>query len=186
MLAASPGAPFARMRILPQTEYCFNAATNAYELLTEPGLCPRCLRKPNRHGRRRRMYIDENGDAHSVFVVRLRCPVCGKTDTVLPENLLPGKRYAAACVETGLEHANDLKTTCLGCEESTVRTWVKQYQSMRGLLVQAALEAGEPMPPECPHSGQGPGWLWKSIYTYHLVSGRNPYHQTAYGRQKPA
>ena len=60
---------------------------------------------------------------------RLRCASCGKTRTLLLDNMLPHKHYAAPEIEQVLheqENPTDPPHEC-GAEESTLRRWRLEF-----------------------------------------------------------
>ena len=86
-----------------------------------------CGNKFYKHDKRRRHVIEQGKVWY--LVRRLRCPVCKKTHTLLLDNMLPHKHYAAPEIEQVLQNQEDSTSPpheC-GAEESTLRRWRREF-----------------------------------------------------------
>jgi len=95
--------------------------------------CPKCQGELAAYDRRKRPYLDENGDKHPLSVRRLRCQnqQCRRLHTELPDFLVPYKRYAAtvfAAVLSGTAPVAPL-------EESTRWRWRNWYRRLLGYFL---------------------------------------------------
>ena len=89
--------------------------------------CPRCgagvLR---RHDTRPRGVWDGSDDPPIIPVMRVRCPGCRATHTVLPDFLTPYRRYPTPLREAVLAGTESAPP----CDERTVRRWVRVFQAV--------------------------------------------------------
>ena len=87
--------------------------------------CPHCHCTYRRHQSRERAAWDDGDPAQRILVLRIRCPSCGTTQTVLPDFLTPYRRYLTPvreAVVTGAESAPP-------CDARTARRWVAAFRA---------------------------------------------------------
>lgn len=95
--------------------------------------CPHCHGLYRRHQTRDRAAWDDCDHAQRLLVLRVRCSVCDRTQTVLPDFLTPYRRYRTPvreAVVTGEEAAKP-------CDERTVRRWQCAFATAVPLAVHA-------------------------------------------------
>jgi transposase-like protein len=101
--------------------------TPPVKIFPTPPTCFSCGSKFYRHGKRRRHVITQEKIWY--FVRRLRCSGCGVTRTLLMDNMLPHKHYAAPEIEQVLHEHEDptAQPNECGAEESTIRRWLQEF-----------------------------------------------------------
>jgi hypothetical protein len=95
--------------------------------------CPHCHGLYRRHQTRERAAWDDCDHAQRLLVLRVRCPVCDRTATVLPDFLTPYRRYRSPvreAVVTGEDPAPP-------CDARTARRWQVAFASALPLATHA-------------------------------------------------
>ena len=91
-----------------------------WEAVLRTEQCPRCHRAYHRHQTRDRAAWEDCEHAHQrILVLRIRCPVCGVTRTVLPDFLTPYRRYLTPVREAMVAS----EEAAPPCDERTARRW---------------------------------------------------------------
>jgi len=88
-----------------------------YVRSNETNNCPVCEKLVYVQGVRRRKYITDSGDYHTLIIRRLRCRGCNKIHHELPDKVIPYKRHCSDTIENIIAG----EVSGLPCEESTVR-----------------------------------------------------------------
>lgn len=112
------------MKILPASEYTVDPDSGLCTLQKEQ-YCPVCGHRLVQYGHRDRTMMDESGTARRIVICRTRCTNtgCRRIHHLLPEGLIPYKRYLARCVEGALA-----ATMQVGCEDKTIANWRDWYK----------------------------------------------------------
>lgn len=96
-----------------------------WDAVLRTATCPRCHGACRRHQTRTRAAWDDCEHAQRILVLRIRCPACGTTQTVIPDFLTPYRRYLTPvreAVVTGAESAPP-------CDDRTARRWVAAFRA---------------------------------------------------------
>jgi len=108
----------------------------------EKNVCPVCENTIRTIGIRRRKYISDSGEGHTLIIRRLRCKNCNKIHHELPDILIPYKRHCADTIENIIAG----EESGLPCEESTVRRinnwWVACLLYFENVLVSLRAKHG--------------------------------------------
>jgi len=100
-----------------------------------PRVCPNCVREGmHRHGYQSRQLIDSDDDRYEIEVLRMYCPGCDSTHTVLPHFVIPYHTYGARTIMRALslyvQHGSyRLVRRILTAVKSraVVRQWVRRF-----------------------------------------------------------
>jgi len=95
-----------------------------WDTVLQAARCPHCQCAYRRHQARERAAWVDGDHAQRILVLRIRCPSCGRTRTVLPDFLTPYRRYLTPvreAVVTGRDAAPP-------CEARTARRWVAAFR----------------------------------------------------------
>jgi hypothetical protein len=88
------------------------------------------------HDTRERGVFRYEGDREIYRLRRLKCSVCGKLHTELPDFILPFKRYDAQTIQATLDESPD---NCCTADESTMARWRRDFagaqEAIAALLV---------------------------------------------------
>ena len=87
--------------------------------------CPRCQCAYRQHQTRARAAWEDGDHGQRLLVLRIRCPSCGATQTVLPDFLTPYRRYRTPvreAVVTGADRAPP-------CDARTARRWIAAFRA---------------------------------------------------------
>ena len=107
---------------------------NIFVKRMEDVLCPvcksDCLKAKDR--RKRRVILDD-GSEITCLLERLRCKYCGKIHHVLPDFIVPYKRYSRQVIEKIISG----DTSELACEDSTIRRIRQWYLEVESIFKQA-------------------------------------------------
>lgn len=87
--------------------------------------CPQCHGPYRRHQTRERAAWDDCDHAQRILVLRIRCPGCGITRTVLPDFLTPYRRYRTDVREAVVAE----ETSAPPCDARTARRWVRAFRA---------------------------------------------------------
>lgn len=87
--------------------------------------CPHCQVLYRRHDTRPRAAWTDCAHAQRLLVLRVRCPQCGSTETVLPDFLTPYRRYQTP-VREAVVAAQDPAPPC---DARTTRRWVGAFRA---------------------------------------------------------
>jgi len=87
--------------------------------------CPRCDCCYRKHQVRDRAAWEDCEHAGRIPILRIRCPNCGRTSTVLPDFLTPLRRYLTPIREAVVTG----KDTAPPCDERTARRWVGAFRA---------------------------------------------------------
>jgi hypothetical protein len=87
--------------------------------------CPHCHCLYQRHQIRARAAWEDCEHTGRLLVLRLRCPRCDRTQTVLPDFLAPYRRYRTAIREAVVAE----ETAAPPCDERTARRWVSAFRA---------------------------------------------------------
>jgi hypothetical protein len=96
--------------------------------------CTVCGSKTHRHGGYwRNAWCTENTKKEKLWIVRVRCANegCGTTHALIPDFLIPFKKYVASEVEEAVMEqliGPKMATLETEAEESTIRRWWRQYK----------------------------------------------------------
>lgn len=89
--------------------------------------CPKCGGELVFRGGYKRLVRGENGTKESVYIYRMSCKNCKAKHSVIPDNLIPYKRYSKTIIEgfqKGEYSNDDLRFESYPCE-----LMVKKWQS---------------------------------------------------------
>jgi len=100
-----------------------------------PRVCPSCAGEGmRRHGYQSRQLIDSNDDRYQIEVLRMYCPGCARTHTVLPHFVIPYHTYGARTIMRALSlyaqrGSYRLVRLILAAVKSraVVRQWVRRF-----------------------------------------------------------
>jgi len=84
-------------------------------------VCPDCGSIMSGYDARKRIVINEYGDKTTYRINRLKCTVCNKIHTEIPDFISPYKNYEQDVVDSVLEGN---KYACIA-DDSTMRRWKK-------------------------------------------------------------
>ena len=114
----------------------FNEYRENFQLMLSGLLitCTVCGGKTHSHGGYwRNAWCSENSEKEKLWIVRVRCAnkVCGITHALIPDFLIPFKKYVACEVEDAV--SEQLKRHRIAnfnteADESTIRRWWRQYK----------------------------------------------------------
>ena len=81
--------------------------------------CPKCGGELKYRDTKKRWLIDAGGNVCIYHLRRSKCKSCGVLHTLLPDTMIPYKRYSRACIEAAVAGNDD------GCiaETSTINRW---------------------------------------------------------------
>jgi len=97
-------------------------------------LCPICKQDSLKvNGRRERIVLISDGSKTIYLIERLKCEYCGKIHHVLPDFIVPYKRYSRQVIEKIISD----DTSELACEDSTIRRIRRWYFELETTLKQA-------------------------------------------------
>jgi hypothetical protein len=96
-----------------------------WDALLETLRCPRCRRTYRWHQVRDRAAWTDCEHAERIPVLRIRCPTCRATRTLLPDFLTPRRRYQNAPREAVL--AAETPATHAPCDTRTARRWLQAF-----------------------------------------------------------
>ncbi len=126
-------------------------------------VCPRCgAGTLRRHDSRLRGVWDGSDDLPTIPVLRVRCPGCHTTHTVLPDFLTPYRRYPTPLREAVVSGAE----LAPPCDERTARRWVRVFHAVVvsvAILLTANLHAKHTDADSlttCPHPHGYAGLRW--------------------------
>lgn len=91
--------------------------------------CPRCGRKMKYYDTVRRIVRTKNRKISRAYVPRMRCPVCGSIQRILPDYIFPFKQYEVEIiigVVEGLITSDTLGFEDYPCE-ATMNRWQEEY-----------------------------------------------------------
>lgn len=146
-----------------------------YVICLETVYCSYCSGETKYLGRRERGYIKDTGEHEKLLIPRNRCEPCKKIHHVLPDFLVPYKRYDRESIE-GVLNGNDLLT--VAADESTIRRWRKWFRIFVdyfiGCIISVMMLLTQEVPAKPQHSlsplkklqhyvGSSPGWLSKVV-----------------------
>lgn len=86
-------------------------------------ICPKCGSVLSGYDTRKRIVINEYGEKTQYYLNRLRCPVCNKVHTEIPDFILPYKNYEKEVIDSVLM---GWKHECFA-DDSTIRRWIANY-----------------------------------------------------------
>lgn len=114
-----------------------------WDAVLQAARCPHCQCAYRRHQTRERAAWEDGDHAQRILVLRIRCPSCGRTRTVLPDFLTPYRRYLTPVREaviTGTEPAPP-------CEARTARRWVAAFRArVTAAIAQVTARVLGPLP----------------------------------------
>jgi len=93
----------------------------------ETNTCPVCDSSVRVIGIRKRKYINDTGEVHTLIVRRLRCRDCNVIHHELPDKVVPYKRHCSDTIGKIVAE----EPGGLPCEESTVRRIRKWWEACR-------------------------------------------------------
>ena len=96
-----------------------------WDALLKTVLCPCCQRTYHRHQVRDRAAWADCEHDERIPVLRIRCPTCRATRTLLPDFLSPHRRYRNAPREAVLAAATP--ATHAPCDTRTARRWLQAF-----------------------------------------------------------
>jgi len=102
----------------------------AQELLRRGDLvCPVCGNLFIWHDSYPRHFIDGNGLRHDGWLAQLKCPICNKHHTLIPDFIMPYKHYSAEVIESAINDTEngDFGRSSCPADDSTVRRWINQF-----------------------------------------------------------
>ena len=100
-----------------------------------PRVCPSCAREGmHRHGYQSRQLVVPRDGRHEVEVLRMYCPGCGSTHTVLPHFVIPYHTYGARTIMQALflyirhgSYRRVRRTLATVKSRVVVRQWVQRF-----------------------------------------------------------
>jgi len=96
-----------------------------WDAVLQTARCPHCHCSYRRHQRRERAAWDDEEHTQRLLVLRVRCPSCGRTQTVLPDFLTPYRRYLTPVREAVVAGAESAPP----CDARTARRWVAAFRT---------------------------------------------------------
>ena len=96
-----------------------------WDAVLRTATCPRCHRGYRRHQTRDRAAWEDCEHTQRILVLRIRCPACGVTHTVLPDFLTPYHRYLTPVREAVVAGSEPAPP----CDERTARRWVGAFDT---------------------------------------------------------
>lgn len=121
--------------------------------------CPHCQVLYRRHDTRDRAAWDDCEHAQRILVLRVRCPQCESTETVLPDFLTPYRRYLTP-VREAVVAAQDLAPPC------DARTACRWLSAFRAGLTAAIFQVTAAIITSLPLGQQVPSFLYGTAPTY--------------------
>jgi hypothetical protein len=112
------------MVIVSQYDVSFNEKKVFFIKSSEKCSCPVCDGALISRDSRLRKVIRKSGEVIRIRVRRLKCTVCEKLHTELPDFIHPFKQYESAAVQSALDGNHD---DC-PAEDSTIRRWRTEFQ----------------------------------------------------------
>ena len=94
-----------------------------WDTVLQTARCPHCQCAYRRHQTRERAAWDDGDHAQRILVLRIRCPSCGRTRTVLPDFLTPYRRYLTPVRERVITGAVP------ACDARTARRWLTAFRA---------------------------------------------------------
>ena len=92
--------------------------------------CPYCGGATWRHGGYWRNFW-EYSKKRKIWILRVKCKCCGKTHAVIPDFLLPDRKYSSKEIEQVIEAKEEgtpISEIDTEAEESTMRRWWNQFK----------------------------------------------------------
>jgi len=96
-----------------------------WDVVLQTARCPHCHGRCRRQQTRDRAAWDDGDHAQRLLVLRLRCPACGRTQTVLPDFLTPYRRYRTPVREAVVTGA----ASAPPCDARTARRWIAVFRA---------------------------------------------------------
>ena len=96
-----------------------------WDVVLRTATCPRCHGAYRRHQTRTRAAWDDCEHAQRILVLRIRCPACGTTQTVLPDFLTRYRRYLTPVREGVITGADPAPA----CDARTARRWLTAFRT---------------------------------------------------------
>jgi len=96
-----------------------------WDAVLRTATCPRCHCAYRQHQTRDRAAWEDGDHAQRILVLRIRCPVCGATQTVLPDFLTPYRRYLTPVREGVITGAD----AAPACDARTARRWLTSFRA---------------------------------------------------------
>jgi hypothetical protein len=104
-----------------------NSSTGNYSIIADsPALCPLCNGRLAYRDSRRRGVMDLFGSVTVYLLRRLRCMVCKKLHTEIPDVIQPYKRYDSATIQRAIDGGPGL-SPCVA-DDSTIRRWKSSFR----------------------------------------------------------
>jgi hypothetical protein len=114
------------MVIIPRYELSYNDKKMEWTVISRvESACPYCFAPLTSYDSRRRSGIKSSGEKLWYRIRRLRCSICGKIHTELPDFLLPYKHYEVDVIQGEIE---GITPSCCAADDSTIRIWRSQWE----------------------------------------------------------
>lgn len=108
----------------------------------EDGICPECAGKLRYRDSRLRIWKFYGGERRHLTIRRMKCSICGRLHTELPDCSVPYKHYGNEVIENVLDEVStpeDASTEDFPCE-ATMNRW-KQWLSVNLLRIEGTLRS---------------------------------------------
>jgi hypothetical protein len=143
-----------------------------WDVVLRTVLCPHCQVLYRRHDTRDRAAWDDCEHAQRILILRVRCPQCKSTVTVLPDFLTPYRRYRTP-VREAVVAAQDPAPPC---DARTARRWFSAFRSgLTAAIAQitAAVLTGLPLGQQVEAFLHGTAPTYAALHRLREVGGRH-------------
>jgi hypothetical protein len=114
--------PIKGMIIVSSFSIHYNSELGSHSIRpTRDSICPQCGGALKYRDSRKRGVKNLFGEARCFFLRRLRCTVCGRFHTEIPDIILPYKRYDAETIQSVLD--GEESATACAADDSTMHRW---------------------------------------------------------------